>query len=178
MLKKTITIINSVICLAVLTACASSPVSAQTPAVSSMPAVSPSVSASAPQSEATSANASAAASGPDTPLTDAGITLEDIIKEDSLNKNLANFDSLKFPGESIEAAIQGNTLTFFVTLDQDMEETDLTQDMKDQYTSELISLINTLDEEYEGFPDCTFVYNLMSQSGDTLLTLTQDYMEQ
>ena len=113
---------------------------------------------------------------PDRTLTDEGITIGAIIKEDSLNKNLANFETLKKAGETIEATIEGNTLTFYVTLDKDISN--FTPDLQAKYTAEMKSLIDTLDEEYDGFPDTTFIYNLMNKSGDTLMTLTQEYIEQ
>lgn len=178
MSKKIMLIFLSVVCIAVLTACASVPANASAATSSVQPAaVSPSATLSDVQSEPPAPDAADADNAEAVSLNDAGITLEDIIKEGSLNKNLANDDSMKFPGENIEAAIEGNTLTFYVTLDQDIKEPDLTPELKKKYTAEMKSLIDTLDEQYEGFPDCTFVYILRNNSGDILMKLTQDYKE-
>lgn len=185
MVKKCILVIILAICAAVLSACAATPAPApaatasqtaspvKTEAATISPAPAPSATESVlPSASESSASADASASGTD----DLGITLENIIKEDSLNKNYQS-SMMKVPGEDIKATIEGNTLTFNVTLDKNIKPADFTDDMKAKYTKDLQNQINILAGQYDGLIDCTFIYNLMSKDGTKLMTLTQDYKE-
>ncbi|MEI6101004.1 MAG: hypothetical protein WCP73_04110 [Eubacteriales bacterium] len=184
MTKKILLVILSVLCAASLAACSATPAnkSASATASSTLAAVSPSAAATASTPSTQTASASTSASASDVSAAspagsdeDPGYTLENIIKEDSLNKNYQN---TPVPGESIEVTIVRNTLTFNVTLDKNIKPEDFTADLQAKYKLDLQNQIDMLSQEYDGLMDCTFVYNLMNKSGTQLMSLTQVFKYQ
>jgi hypothetical protein len=186
MAKKLFLIIASILCILALTACAAVPAAA--PANTASPAVSqqsaapapttptPTVTASpTPASVSPSASVEASASPSESASDDLGFTLENIIKEDSLNRNYQN---TPVTGETIKVTIVRNTLTFDVTLDKNIKPEDFTADMQAKYKQDLQNQIDMLSQEYDGLIDCTFIYNLSNKSGTKLMSLTQDFKAQ
>ncbi len=179
MAKRYMLVLISIICIVTFTACAAIPAQAtaaqpaapasQSTAASASPA--PSAASTKPASATPEASASTTSSESEDP----GFDLENIINEDSLNKNYQSF--MKVPGENIEATIVHNTLTFMVTLDKDIKKADFTADMQTKHQQDLQNQIDILAEQYDGLIDCTFIYNLMSKSGEMLMSITQEYKE-
>ena len=185
MAKKLFLSIASILCILALTACAAVPAAA--PANTASPALSqstasasatPSPTATAtpePASVSPSASAETSASPSESASDDPGYTLENIIKEDSLNRNYQN---TPVPGETIKVTIVRNTLTFDVTLDKNIKPEEFTADMQAKYKQDLQNQIDMLSQEYDGLIDCTFIYNLSNKSGTKLMSLTQDFKAQ
>jgi hypothetical protein len=183
MTKRILLAIVTVFCVAALSACSSAPASttpvqgsvaletpaSATPIQTATSTVSASPSKSAKPSSTSKASSKAAE---DTSTSDgSGVSISQMIKEDSVNKDYQG--SLKTDGEDIKVSIDGDTFTFNVTPDQDVKPADFTSEMQSQYKDDMNKQIQTIISEYPDIPDCIFAYNLVNHSGETLLNLTQ-----
>lgn len=102
-----------------------------------------------------------------------GTSVGQVVNADEVNQKYTS--SLKTDGEDIKVAIQDDTFTFNVTLDQDIKAANFISDMQSQYTEDMNKQIQTIISEYPSIPDCLFVYNLMNHSGEVLMKQTQYY---
>jgi hypothetical protein len=166
-MKKVILVIVSLVCVAALTACASSPAqpSVVAAASASQPAAASQSAAPAPASSAATASASTQAAPSATAL-----GLEQIAA--AINQTNAAGDA---SGNKITAAVSGNTLTMTETLNQDMSPSSFPSSMQTTYNAVLQSTIDQMAIQDPAMPSCTWVMIIQNKSGEQLVKVTADY---
>jgi hypothetical protein len=104
----------------------------------------------------------------------AGKSIASMINVDDLNKSLASDADLQASGTKMVVSVNGNTLTYTVTLNQDIDPSNVPANIQDAYKTSMQSQADALQKAYSGMPDWTMAFVVQNKSGQQLFKLSQD----
>lgn len=104
----------------------------------------------------------------------AGGSIASMINVDDLNKSLANDPDLASSGTKMSVSASGNTLTYTVTLNQDIDPANVPSNLQDAYKTSMETQADALQKAYPDLPGWTMTFVVQNKAGQQLFTVSQD----
>ena len=101
-------------------------------------------------------------------------TIADMVNVDDLNNSFASDPDLASSGTKMVASADGNTLTYTVTLNQEIDPANVPAELQDSFAASMETQASAIATAYPDMPGWTMVFVVQNSSGQELFTLSQD----
>jgi hypothetical protein len=101
-------------------------------------------------------------------------TIAQMVNIDDLNKSFASDASLASSGAKMVASVSGNTLTFTLTLNQDIDPANVPANLQDSTKTSMQTQVEAIQKAYPDIPSWTMAFVVQNKAGQQLFTVSQD----